>query len=74
MELPEKAIYWPYSDLLKMYYGSPIAGLSRCRAFCDERNKCKGGKWIVHTKQQYDEWYEKKGKHLEHLGLQTHTG
>lgn len=57
-------IYYPYNDF--GFYAMPKAG-KRAQEFI-ERNQGKGGTWVLHTKEQFDEWYEKKGKHLQFLG------
>lgn len=59
----DKTIYYPYNESFK-YYDMPKAG-KRAQQFIDDKNQCLGGYWVLHTKEQYDKWYQEKGKHLE---------
>ena len=58
----DKTIYYPYNESFG-FYGPPRAG-KRAQQFIDHKNQFKGGNWVLHTKEQYDEWWEKKGKFL----------
>lgn len=60
-------VFYPYNTTFK-YYAEPRAG-KRATQFVDENNKLKGGVWVLHTKEQYNEWYNAKGKHLEYIEL-----
>ena len=69
----DKTIYYPYNESFK-YYGLPKAG-KRAQQFVNRQNELKGGHWVLHTKEQYDEWFARKGQHirdLEVLGLRPH--
>ena len=68
-KLSDKTIYYPYNETCDVY-GPPRAG-KRAQQYCDEKNQYKGGHYVLHTKKQYDEWYEKKGQHLEALGINS---
>lgn len=56
-------IYYPWNKTFK-YYSEPKSG-KRAFEFIEEQNKCKGGKWVLHNKEEYQDWYDKKGKFLE---------
>lgn len=57
------AVWWAYNDF-GFYHPVPLAG-KRAEAFIAERNQEKGGRWTLHTPEQYDEWFQSKGKFLE---------
>lgn len=61
-------IYYAYNESFNRYHDLPLAG-KRAEAFVNDRNQYKGGHWVLHTKEQYNDWYEKKGKAIEHLGF-----
>ncbi len=61
-------IWYPYNETFGFYHDLPLAG-KRAKQFIDRHNDCKGGHWVLHTREQHYEWHEKKGKHLEFLGL-----
>lgn len=61
---PKPEVFWPYNNSFGFYHPVPLAG-KRAQQFVDAQNKCKGGHWTLHTIAQYDEWYNKKGQHLE---------
>lgn len=64
----DTTVYYPFNRTFGHYYesGIPLAG-KRARAFIEERNKCKGGVWELHTSEQYLQWYDTVGKHKEYL-------
>ena len=57
-------MYYPYNKSFDIY-GPPRASLQRAEDYCKEQNQYKGGEWIIHSKQQYDKWWERKGKFLQ---------
>jgi hypothetical protein len=57
-------IYYAYNEKMSHYHELPLAG-KRGQAFLDKKNQERQGGWILHTKEQYQEWYEKIGKHRE---------
>jgi len=63
--LESRTIYYPYNESFKTY-GPPRAG-KRAQEYVDAQNELKGGHWVIHTKEQYDEWYRSHGSHLDHI-------
>lgn len=63
MSSADKTVYYPYNETFE-FYGEPRAG-KRAQAFVDFQNLRKGGRWVIHSKEQYKAWYESKGKHIE---------
>ena len=53
-------IFYPYNETFK-YYGPPRAG-KRAQEYCDEQNECFGGHWVLHTKDQHDDWWNSVGR------------
>ena len=58
-------VYYPYNETFK-YYGEPRAGRI-AKEFIEKQNKLKGGQWILHTSEQYGEWYKKIGRYQDYL-------
>ena len=54
-------IFYPYNETFKTY-GEAKAGMARAQAICDRENQLKGGRWVVHTKAQHDEWWNRVGR------------
>ena len=61
----DRTIYYPYNETFQ-FYELPKAG-KRAHQFIEDKNQCKGGHWVLHTKEQYDDWYRKKGQHVDYL-------
>ena len=62
----DRTIYYPYNETFGDYH-SPLAG-KRATRFVEKYNQYKGGHWELHTKEQFEEWYRRKGQHLAFLG------
>jgi len=62
-----KEIFYPYNETFPEY-SEPRAG-KRAKAFVDQKNREKGGIWVLHSKEQYDKWYLEKGQHLEYIKM-----
>jgi hypothetical protein len=56
--------YWPWNETFEHYYETPLVG-KEAFDFIERRNECKDGHWVLHTKEQYDQWYKEKGEFLE---------
>jgi hypothetical protein len=56
-------VWYPYNETFKEY-GEPRCGV-RAHSFIAYRNTLKGGHWVLHTREQYAEWYEKVGCHKD---------
>lgn len=63
----DRTIYCPYNETFG-FYTLPKAG-KRAQAFIDQRNVCKGGHWVLHSKEQYQDWFRRKGQYILNLEL-----
>jgi hypothetical protein len=63
-EVMMNSTYWPWNETFQKYHDTTLFG-QEAFDFIERRNECKGGHWVLHTKQQYDEWYTAKGQFLE---------
>ena len=59
--------YRPYNETFKCYYDFPLQ-LGQANAFIKDRNKCKGGHWVLHTEEQY------KSGELRRIALEYRRG
>ena len=50
--------YYPYCETFDKYESAMTK--EQAEAFVTQRNKCKGGHWVVHTKEEHDQ--NKKSK------------
>lgn len=65
----DKTVYYPYNETFK-YYELPRAG-RRAHEFIAQKNQFKGGHWVLHTVEQYHEWYQRKGRFLDNLSVEN---
>jgi hypothetical protein len=63
LTLTDRTMYYPYNETFHKY-AEPRAG-KRAQQFIDRENSYKGGVWVLHTKEQYDDWYARIGQHQE---------
>lgn len=49
---------YPYNETFD-YFGEPRMGLERAKQYIDRMNMCKGGHWVLGTKDAYDAWIKK---------------
>jgi len=59
-----KNIFWAYNTTFNYYHQLPLAG-KRAEEFIEKNNKSKGGRWVLHTPEQYDEWYKHRGQFFD---------
>lgn len=64
--IADGTVYYPYNITWKRYHDMPLAG-KRAFDFIDRKNQCKGGHWVLHSSEQYQQWYDTVGKHAEFL-------
>ena len=61
-------IYRPYNKTFDCYHDQNMQ-LGQAEAFIKDRNRCKGGHWVLHTEIQYQEWlktHPKPTPNIEH--------